>query len=363
MSTTILNSANGIVLKNLLFPTKVNLNANIFKKTKTKTNEINSANRKIVKNKATKDKLIEEIKELYKKLNLEATATFFVPTGVFKQISAKAAVTTANFQSLYDTIIKKIGTKNTINNVKNIKNIRNEMTRINTKAAPTGITTPAAADTYTVHKLYQLYLIVYYLNKLVSIDERELQRQSLYKAYQKALSKVDEFVKGKVSSVLIDEMKQIITIFKNEILQINNLGVGTNDNKISRYINSFENNIKTLDIIQDLDKLNLFFLTNSTINNIFDYVFNIIILRSPIDKNRSSGSSVPVQSRNVIKNVKNIDSRKLLLQLIKVLGKIMPEFKSVELQRKLKKIKDETNTELVSNLGKLNNSLIQFLSK
>ncbi len=380
MATTLkLNTKNGSAsLKDILFPASVStLGTNIFKTINIKTKEINNLNKKIfsIKNKSTVTQLIQEIKDLYAKLDLSVGKDFLkAGSSTFVKLfekSATPATSSGNFGPLYNKITKKIpgqdgkniGSESKFENIKEINAEIRALKGLSGKEAPTGTTT----DAYTVRKLYQLYLIVYYLHKLVTIDERELERQSLYKIYKASQTQVDEYVKGKPSSNLIQNMSKIIDAFISEIQSnINTVSSSpTFIGKIAKYKTIFNKKITDDNIsaylgsgdatLINVGKLTLFFHTNTTLTNIFDYVFNVLMLKKPNTNEKANGNAKP---KNVIKNVRNIDSRKLLLQLIKLLSKIMPEFKSKELHTKLKNIKNSTNPLLVENLNK---SLINFL--
>ncbi len=379
-TTKLLLNTNAKNLKAILFPTKVNtLGNNIFTNGKIteQLKQINSANKKVLKSKVTKEALIKEIKDLYAKLDLSSASggIFLTPAGPFGKLPVIAPggfigplLPVAPFEPFYTSIRAKVdGQRNTNLNPNQLRNITNIKAKI---SGLSGQKIPAGAGAIGIKKLYQLYLIVYYLNKLVNMDNKKIEQDSLYLYYQAAQKSIDEFVKGKNATDYIKEMENIIDAFITN-LNTNITMTSISSTKLENYKKKFLENITNEQIsfllssttgstnqsLQSTIKLILFNYTNQTITNIYDYMFNYINGR-PNKSTPGIVSSSGVMQREVIKNVKNTNSRKVLLQLIKVLGIIMPEFKRKEFLNKLKSIKNSTP----SVINNLNSSLKRFLS-
>lgn len=365
-TTKLLLNTNAKNLKAILFPANVTkIGQNVFYKAKitAQLKQINNANKKVLKSKATKEALIKEIKDLYAKLHLGSTVTTFLTT-MFTPIQdiAPAAFigALAPFKNLYTEIRQQVPGKVQANlnekKLKSISNIQAKIAPLNTKQIPAG----AGAGEYGVKKLYQLYLIVYYLNKLVNMDDKNLQKEGLMKHYNICIEKIQSYlttstipIPGAVVKNIEDFIKSINDEISNDsklIIKLNSYKDKLNAIIIDKRINTTSHN----EVLRSIATFNLIFYAKKIVNNIFDYTYNFI-MGTP---NNNQIGRVNVQTRNVIKNVQNKDSRKILLQLIKVLGTIMPEFKSNELRTKLKRIKNSTNPLLVENLNK---SLINFL--
>ncbi len=358
-STPLLNTKNASSqsLKEILFPVTIPTSNNIFKEANMKATlkSINNANRKILKSESTITELINEIKTLYKSLDLSSSSDFFKSFAVLGTLSSPSQTP---FKSLYNEITKKVNGKQPTNlNKTKLSNISNIKTKINGLKKQT-----ISLDKNLVKKLYQLYLILYYLNKLVNYDPKKLKKETLINLYNNSQKELQNVLKSSTNtSSKIQTINSIINTFTTEISK----NIDNNPNltkKLLNYVDNFSvisgrNDQRTLlesgnNIAIDVGIFNLIFYAKKTIDNIFDYTFNYI--------NGTPNKSVSgVVEKEVIKNVRNIDSRKVLLQLIKVLGKIMPEFRRKEFLNKLKSIKNQ-NTSVINNL---NSSLKRFLSK
>jgi hypothetical protein len=363
-STPLLNTKNGSSksLKEILFPAKIPNSNNIFTNAKMKATlkSINNANRKILKSESTITELINEIKTLYKSLDLGSTDVFLPSSAsTFSPLTSLSQTALQPFKNLYNSIKSKVnGTQLTNLNKTKLSNISNIKSKINDVKG----SQIQPSDKNLVKKLYQLYLILYYLNKLVNYDQKKLKKETLINLYNNAQKDLQNVLKSSTNtSSKIQTINSIINTFTTEIAtNIDNTHNLTK--KLLTYVDNFSvisgrNDQRTLlesdnNIAIDVGIFNLIFYAKKTIDNIFDYTFNYI--------NGTPNKSVSgVVEKEVIKNVRNIDSRKVLLQLIKVLGKIMPEFRRKEFLNKLKSIKNQ-NASVINNL---NSSLKRFLSK